>query len=52
MSYSIKYTHQITFTFNGQTFEKRFTSLSPKPTDAEINSIDGNIVKIVSFGNW
>lgn len=52
MSYSTKYTHQITFTFNGKTFEKRFTTLSPKPCSAIINRIDGEIVKIVSFGQW
>ncbi len=52
MSYSIKYTHQITFTIKGKTFEKRFTTLSPKPSDAILNRIDGDIVEIVSFGHW
>ncbi len=52
MSYSIKYTHQITFTFNGKTFTEAFVSLSPKPSDAILNRIDGEITNIVSFGQW
>lgn len=52
MSYSIKYSHQITFTFNGKTFTEVFVSLSPKPSDAILDRIDGEIVKIVSWGQW
>lgn len=52
MSYSIKYNHQITFTFNGRTFTKTFVSHNPKPSDAMLNRIDGEIIKILSFGQW
>ena len=45
-SYSMKYTHQITFTFNGRTFERRFTNYNRVTSARILSLIDGEITKV------
>ena len=52
MSYSMKYTHQITFTFNGLTFERRFVTYNPVPSALILSRIDGDITNVTTIPHY
>jgi hypothetical protein len=52
MSYSMKYTHQITFTYNGRTFERRFVTYNSVPSSLVLSRIDGEITKVTTIPHY
>jgi hypothetical protein len=52
MSYSMKYTHQITYTFNGRIFERRFVTYNSVPSSLVLSRIDGEITKVTTIPHY
>ena len=52
MSYSMKYTHQITYTFAGRTFERRFVTYNPVPSKLILGRIDGDITNVTTIPHY
>ena len=52
MSYSLKYTHQITFTYNGKVFETIWSDHNRQPSQDRLAQIDGEITKIVTIPQY
>lgn len=52
MSYSLKYTHQITFTYNGKVFETLWSDHNRQPSEDRLARIDGEIIKIVTIPQY
>jgi len=52
MSYSMKYTHQITYTFGGRTFERRFVTHNSVPSSLILSRIDGDITKVTTIPHY
>ncbi len=52
MSYSLRFTHQVTFTFNGKVFEQRWADHNRKPSQSKLDKIDGKIIKTITIPHY